>query len=310
MTATETHLSQTAFWSLPLADRAAAFAVLRAQDRPVFFPEPDVPFAEKGPGFYALVRHADVTEASRHPEVFCSRKGRDEHPRPSGRVQRVLRLDDQHGRPQAHPAAADRLPRVQPPADRQVRSRRAPGGRRGRRRPADHRAVRFRSAGRGQAATEDHLRHDGHPRSTSTRWSWPTPTSSCPGPTRNSSARTWTRRWSGSSAPGRRSPSWSPAWPPDAGARRRDRARPGLRAGDREHRRRAADQRRAGLVLHPAGRGGQRDHPQRALARADAVHRVPRPACAAPRGPRGTDRRAPSTRSCATPHRSSSCAGP
>ena len=75
MTATEIDLSQTAFWSLPLADRAAAFAVLRAQDRPVFFPEPDVPFAEKGPGFYALVRHADVTEASRHPEVFCSRKG-------------------------------------------------------------------------------------------------------------------------------------------------------------------------------------------------------------------------------------------
>ena len=75
MTATEIDLSQTAFWSLPLADRAAAFAVLRAQDRPVFFPEPDVPFAEKGPGFYALVRHADVTEATRHPEVFCSRKG-------------------------------------------------------------------------------------------------------------------------------------------------------------------------------------------------------------------------------------------
>jgi cytochrome P450 len=71
----EIHLSETAFWGLSLAERAAAFALLRAQDRPVFYPEPDVPFAEKGPGYYALVRHADVTEASRHPDVFCSARG-------------------------------------------------------------------------------------------------------------------------------------------------------------------------------------------------------------------------------------------
>jgi cytochrome P450 len=68
-------LSEMAFWGLPLADRAAAFALLRGQDRPVFYPEPQVPFTEKGPGFYALVRHADVAEASRHPEVFSSAKG-------------------------------------------------------------------------------------------------------------------------------------------------------------------------------------------------------------------------------------------
>ena len=30
-------------------------------------------------------------------------------------------------------------------------------------RPADRRAVRFRANGRGQAAAQDHLRHDGHP---------------------------------------------------------------------------------------------------------------------------------------------------
>src|ERR1700691_1195886 len=71
----EIHLSETAFWGLSLAERAAAFALLRAQDRPVFYPEPDVPFAEKGPGYYALVRHADVAEASRHPEVFSSARG-------------------------------------------------------------------------------------------------------------------------------------------------------------------------------------------------------------------------------------------
>src|ERR1700689_1523464 len=67
-------LSDTAFWGWPLADRAAAFALLRAQ-QPQFYAEPEVPFSEKGPGYYALVRHADVAEASRLPDVFCSGRG-------------------------------------------------------------------------------------------------------------------------------------------------------------------------------------------------------------------------------------------
>ena len=75
MTVAGIDLSDTEFWALPLADRAAAFALLRAQQRPVFFEEPEVPFSEKGPGYYALVRYADVVEASRHPQVFCSGKG-------------------------------------------------------------------------------------------------------------------------------------------------------------------------------------------------------------------------------------------
>src|ERR1035438_6834760 len=75
MTATGIDLSNTAFWGLPLADRAAAFALLRAEQRPRFYAEPVAPFGEPGPGYYALVRHADVVEASRHPEVFCSSRG-------------------------------------------------------------------------------------------------------------------------------------------------------------------------------------------------------------------------------------------
>jgi len=75
MTVAGIDLSDTEFWALPLADRAAAFALLRAQQRPVFFEEPEVPFSEKGPGYYALARYADVVEASRHPQVFCSGKG-------------------------------------------------------------------------------------------------------------------------------------------------------------------------------------------------------------------------------------------
>jgi cytochrome P450 len=75
MVVADIDLSDTAFWGLPLAERAAAFALLRAQGRPRFFAEPETPFAEKGPGYYALVRHADVVEASKNPEVFCSSKG-------------------------------------------------------------------------------------------------------------------------------------------------------------------------------------------------------------------------------------------
>ncbi len=68
-------LSAVEFWGLPLAERAAAFARLRAEPRPVFFEEPEVPFAERGPGYYALVKHADVVEASKHPAVFSSAQG-------------------------------------------------------------------------------------------------------------------------------------------------------------------------------------------------------------------------------------------
>jgi len=75
MTIAGIDLSVTEFWGLPLPDRAAAFALLRAQQQPPFFAEPEAPFADQGPGYYALVRYADVAEASRHADVFCSGKG-------------------------------------------------------------------------------------------------------------------------------------------------------------------------------------------------------------------------------------------
>jgi methyl-branched lipid omega-hydroxylase len=67
-------LSDTEFWGWPLADRRAAFALLRSCEPPPFFAEPEFIF-DTGPGYYALVRHADVVEASRNPEVFSSAKG-------------------------------------------------------------------------------------------------------------------------------------------------------------------------------------------------------------------------------------------
>lgn len=68
-------LSTSDFWAQSLAERHAAFARLRSLGHPPFFAEPDSPFGNPDGGYYALVRHADVAEASRNPEVFCSGRG-------------------------------------------------------------------------------------------------------------------------------------------------------------------------------------------------------------------------------------------
>jgi cytochrome P450 len=68
-------LSDVGFWERPMAEREEAFAVLRAQPHPQHFAEAEVPFAPAGPGYYALVRHADIVEASRNPEIFGSGRG-------------------------------------------------------------------------------------------------------------------------------------------------------------------------------------------------------------------------------------------
>ena len=68
-------LSQNEFWGLPPGQRHAAFAQLRALGQPVLFAEPETGIASAGEGYYALVRHADVSEASRHPELFSSARG-------------------------------------------------------------------------------------------------------------------------------------------------------------------------------------------------------------------------------------------
>ncbi|XVQ08933.1 cytochrome P450 [Spirillospora sp. CA-255316] len=68
----EADLSDLTFWSRPPAARERAFAALRELDAPPFFPELKLPFIKSGAGYYALVRHADVVEASRTPDVFSS----------------------------------------------------------------------------------------------------------------------------------------------------------------------------------------------------------------------------------------------
>jgi cytochrome P450 len=68
-------LSDWDFWARPLAEREHAFALLRERDTPMFFAEPEVSFAPPGRGYHAIVRHADIMEISRNPEVFCSGDG-------------------------------------------------------------------------------------------------------------------------------------------------------------------------------------------------------------------------------------------
>jgi cytochrome P450 len=69
-------MSATEFWAQPPERRHAAYAELRAMPSPQFFAAPDAPAVlADDRGYYALVRHADVAEASRHPELFCSGAG-------------------------------------------------------------------------------------------------------------------------------------------------------------------------------------------------------------------------------------------
>jgi cytochrome P450 len=63
------------FWSAPIAERAAAFAALRACDPVPFMAEPVLPGRTPGPGYWALTRYPDVVAASRNPEVFISGEG-------------------------------------------------------------------------------------------------------------------------------------------------------------------------------------------------------------------------------------------
>ena len=68
----EDDLAALDFWARPPAERLAAFARLRALERPVFFKEQRIPLVRTGQGFHALVRHADVVYASRNAKIFSS----------------------------------------------------------------------------------------------------------------------------------------------------------------------------------------------------------------------------------------------
>ena len=69
-------LSDIEFWDRPLPERMAAFDALREAEEIPFFDEPIVSdLVPPGRGYFALTRHADVVEASKHPALFCSGQG-------------------------------------------------------------------------------------------------------------------------------------------------------------------------------------------------------------------------------------------
>lgn len=78
LTVDEIALSDLALWLRPIEEREGAFRTLR-RERPIsFHEEPEIPEGipfPRGPGFWAVTKHADVLEVSRNPEIFCSGKG-------------------------------------------------------------------------------------------------------------------------------------------------------------------------------------------------------------------------------------------
>ena len=69
------NLSDNAFWAQPPAWRYDAYRRLRALESPPFFEAGESPFGTEERGYYALLRHADVAEASRTPQLFSSAAG-------------------------------------------------------------------------------------------------------------------------------------------------------------------------------------------------------------------------------------------
>ena len=69
------NLSANEFWAQPPGQRYAAYRTLRTLESPPFFEAGESPFGTQERGYYALLRHADVAEASRNPQLFSSAAG-------------------------------------------------------------------------------------------------------------------------------------------------------------------------------------------------------------------------------------------
>jgi cytochrome P450 len=72
---TDVDISSVRFWGQPFDARDQAFARLRHEAPVSWHPPLEVPFPHDQGGFWAVTRAADITEASRSPEVFGSRYG-------------------------------------------------------------------------------------------------------------------------------------------------------------------------------------------------------------------------------------------
>ena len=81
LTVDQIDLSDIEFWARPWEEREGAFQTLRRERPMAHFEDPEVPpemaalIPNSGKGYRALTRHADVSHASRHPEIFQSGQG-------------------------------------------------------------------------------------------------------------------------------------------------------------------------------------------------------------------------------------------
>ena len=72
----EIDLSAPEFWMRPWEEREGSFQTLRREKPISFHAEPDTQgLVPRGPGYWAVTRHADILRASREPALFCSSKG-------------------------------------------------------------------------------------------------------------------------------------------------------------------------------------------------------------------------------------------
>jgi cytochrome P450 len=82
-------ISTEEFWDRDFRTRDETFALLRAQDGLSWHPPVPSIFPHEEPGYWAVTRHADVRQVSRHSELFCSGSGVSLDPMPA-EIQRTV----------------------------------------------------------------------------------------------------------------------------------------------------------------------------------------------------------------------------
>lgn len=122
---TDVDLSSVAFWAKSFEERDESFARLRREAPVSWHPPTDFPFPHEETGFWAVVKHADITAVSRQTQRFGSRFGTSLDPIPlelSKAAGFFLNMDDpEHARYRALVAAAF-TPRQVKLIDDQIRS--------------------------------------------------------------------------------------------------------------------------------------------------------------------------------------------
>ncbi len=258
-----------------------------------------MPGLPKGPGYYAITRHADILEMSKRPDAFSSAQGATSIPdlptemnefygsminMDDPRHQRLRGIVSRRFTPRMVQQVMDDVARV---ATRVVDD------------VIDKGTMRLRSRDRVSPAADHHLQPDGRSRERSPAGARPVehhPLGGRPGihsGRHRSHRRVHDRRRVAGESDAR----------PGAGADEAADRRPHLGAGQHRARRRAAHRRRGRVVLHPARRRRQRDHAHGDQPWPRRAARAPGAEAHLDAGRRGRVARRPSRRSSAGPRR-------